>query len=142
MHIRKLKTSDIDQIVQLWYETSVQAHDFIPASYWMQNKTKMASEYLPQSQTYLAIIDDQIAGFVSMIDNYLAAIFIKTEMQRKGIGKRLIDYIKQQRNTIQLKVYRENSNSIDFYKSQGFVFLCESIDQPTGQIECLMEWKK
>ncbi|MCG8309607.1 MAG: hypothetical protein MI975_19590 [Cytophagales bacterium] len=55
MEIRKLETKDIEIVVELWYKTSVVAHDFIPANYWEKNKDAMASTYLPNSETYLAI---------------------------------------------------------------------------------------
>jgi len=108
-----LKSSDIDTVVELWYNTSIQAHNFISADYWKENKKAMA-------ETYLAIINDEIVGFVGMVDNFLAAIFVQSNMQGQGIGNNLLCYIKERRKIIQLKVYKKNSNSIHFYKKQGF----------------------
>ncbi|WP_282037367.1 GNAT family N-acetyltransferase [Saccharicrinis aurantiacus] len=142
MEIRELKNKDIDAVVELWYNVSIQAHSFIPNDYWEKNKEAMASQYLPGSECYLAIIEEKIVGFVAMVDNYLAAIFVQTNMQGSGIGKNLLDFIKSKRETIQLKVYKNNSTGIQFYKHQGFSILSESIEESTNEVEYHMEWKK
>jgi len=65
----------------------------------------MVEKYLPQSETYVAIKNQEMVGFISMVDNYLAALFVKTELQGKGIGTALLNFIKGNRNNIELKVF-------------------------------------
>ena len=142
MEIRKLKSNDIAVVVEIWFDISIQAHNFISPDYWKENKKDMAETYLPNSETYLAIINDEIVGFVAMVDNFLAALFVQTKMKGQGIGSNLLCYIKERRKTIQLKVYKNNSNSIQFYKKQGFDILSDEIDKNTNEIEYLMEWNK
>ena len=77
----------------------------------------MANTYLPDSETYLAVKDGDIAGFIAMVENHLAAIFVKTDLQGQGIGKTLLNYVKDKRETIQLKVYKKNTKSVEFYKT-------------------------
>lgn len=141
MKIRELRINDIDTVVELWYETSVVAHNFIPVAYWQENKKVMASNYLPNSETYLAVDDDRIYGFIAMVEDYLAAIFVSNEMQGNGIGKKLLNFIKEKRTTIQLRVYKKNSKSVAFYKSQDFSIISENRDEETGEAEFAMEWR-
>lgn len=77
-----------------------------------------------------------------MVNNLVAALFVQNNMQGQGIGKGLLNYIKDRRNTIQLKVYKKNSNSAHFYKRQRFSILSEETDYNTNEIEYLMEWNK
>lgn len=142
MEIKKLDKDHINMVVDLWYDVSVTAHSFIPAHYWKKNKSLMADKYLPNSETYIAINNNELTGFISMIDDYLAAIFIKNNMQNKGIGKSLLDYIKTKRQSIQLKVYKKNINSVSFYKKQGFRLESESFEKETGEWENYMVWEK
>ena len=142
MEIRKLENKDIPEVVELWYNTSIIAHDFISASYWKENKEAMAKEYLPNSETYVALTNYEIVGFIAIAENYLAALFVKSDRKRSGIGKQLLEFIKNQRETIQLKTYKKNSNSIQFYLSQGFRVLKEGIDKETNEQELSMEWNK
>jgi len=53
-----------------------------------------------------------------------------------------LNFVKGTRKTIQLKVYKKNTKTIDFYKSQGFEIMCENKEEETGEYECLMEWTK
>lgn len=104
MKVRKLSNqSEIKQIVEIWYEVSIKAHDFISKDYWKQNKEAMIKTYLPNSETYLAIIDDEIVWFVSIIDNFLAAIFVKTNRQGRWKGfKAISENIDENTNEIEL----------------------------------------
>ena len=47
MEIRKLASKNIETVVELWYNTSIIAHNFISEDYWKKNKEAMASKYLP-----------------------------------------------------------------------------------------------
>ncbi|WP_461643951.1 GNAT family N-acetyltransferase [Labilibaculum euxinus] len=142
MKIRKLETKNIETVVELWYQTSIIAHDFISASYWKKNKDAMASIYLPNSETYVAIEDENIIGFISMVENLLAAIFVDNELQGKGTGKKLLNFIKKRRIKIQLKAYMKNTKTVDFYKSQDFKTISKNKEKETGEYEYLMEWTK
>jgi putative acetyltransferase len=102
----------------------------------------MTSEYLPNSDTYLALEKGEIVGFVSMIENFLAAIFVDNKIQGKGIGKSLLDFVKSQKSTIQLKVYQKNTKAISFYRSQGFAIKSINNEKETTEKELLMEWAK
>jgi putative acetyltransferase len=140
--IRILEESDIPAVVELWYETSVLAHGFIPSSYWEKNQNAMATIHLPNSETYLAVERDEITGFLSMADNYLAAVFVRKKSQGSGIGKKLLTHVKKKRLTIDLKVYKKNVDSVGFYKNQGFKIVSESKEESTGEIEIAMKWNR
>jgi len=142
MEIRKLEDKEINKVVELWYQVSIQAHSFISSDYWKENREAMATQYLPSSESYIAVDKDKLMGFVSMIDTYLAAIFVQTDMQGQGIGKKLLNHVKKRNATIQLKVYKKNANSLQFYTRQGFKILSENTEESTNEMEYLMEWKK
>lgn len=142
MEIRNIEKKDVETVVELWYQTSIIAHDFIPESYWAKNKDAMASIYLPNSETYVAIEDEKIVGFISMAENLLAAIFIDNKIQGKGTGKKLLNFIKKRRVKIQLKAYKRNTKTVDFYTSQDFKIISENKEKETGEYEYLMEWIK
>lgn len=142
MEIRKLTSEDIEIVVDLWYTTSVVAHDFISDRYWKQNREAMATEYLPNSETYLALEKGEIVGFVAMVGDLLAAIFVDNTFQGKGVGKSLLNYVKEKRMAIELKVYEKNWKSVNFYKSQGFVVKSGNMEDVTDENELLMQWKR
>ena len=32
--IRELRKADVDKVADIWLDTNIRAHDFIPAQYW------------------------------------------------------------------------------------------------------------
>ena len=69
-------------------------------------------------------------------------IFVSDEMQSCGIGKLLLDYIKDKKVSLRLNVYQKNARAISFYQREGFIIQCEGLDEATGEKEYTMLWKR
>ena len=136
--IKKISSDEIDTVVDIWYKASIQAHGFIPNEYWEKNKISMKNEYIPMSETYVAMNEQEILGFISLLNEYLAALFVKPEIQGTGIGSLLINHGKSLQKNLQLKVYSKNKKSIQFYLNNNFSIISESTDETTGEKELLM----
>ncbi|PWA07625.1 GNAT family N-acetyltransferase [Pueribacillus theae] len=141
MNIRVNKKTEIKKLIEIWYEGSLIAHDFIDKDYWKSQRTEMNEKYLPMSETYVISNEKEVVGFISMVDDYLAALFIDVKHQGKGYGQKLLDFIKGRRGNIQLKVYKKNNKAVNFYLKNGFVIKEEILDEQTAEEEFLMGWK-
>lgn len=141
MNIREYKKAEIDTLVDIWYQSSLKAHDFIDKDYWKSKREEMKEKYLPMSENYVISNHAEIIGFISMVDNYLAALFIDAKYQGEGHGKELLNYMKKSRENIQLKVYKKNNKAVTFYLRNGFVIKEELLDEETSEKEFLMEWE-
>ncbi|MEN8416047.1 N-acetyltransferase [Acinetobacter radioresistens] len=142
INIRPASSDDFDKLVDIWFEASIRAHHFIPESYWEENKAEMQNNYLPRSEVYLAEDEQQIYGFIALVENEIAAIFVAPDQQGKGIGKLLISHAKNLRPQLVLNVYQDNKNSIAFYKSEGFEVVQESFETETQSKVFVMSWIK
>ncbi|KAA5531626.1 GNAT family N-acetyltransferase [Paenimyroides baculatum] len=140
--IREMKGEDVQLLADIWLRVSLKAHKFIPEEYWIENKYLMAEKYLPVSEVYVVEETDTILGFIALIGNHIASIFVDNEEQEKGIGSLLLNYAKELRTDLTLSVYQKNEKSVNFYKSKKFIILYETIDEPTGEKEFTMQWKK
>ncbi len=140
--IRPVNTTETDAIINIWVEASVIAHDFMDANYWQGKKEDMQHIYLPSATTYIYETSGKILGFISMINNYIAALFVSSEVKGKGIGKQLINFVKQQYETLELAVFKENKRSVEFYKKQGFQVILEGIEENTGHAELIMKFER
>ncbi|CAG9620383.1 N-acetyltransferase [Sutcliffiella rhizosphaerae] len=140
MKIEMLKQYEVDTITEIWYRGSVQSHSFIDSNYWLAQKQEMRDKYIPMAQSYVIYHENEVAGFVSMVDNYLAALFIDPVYQGNGYGRELLQFIKGKYSTISLKVYKENKSAIRFYEKNGFLIKETLLDENTGHGEYLMEW--
>ncbi len=139
--IRDFKKQDLDRIMDLWLDTNISAHSFIDSEYWESNYDTVKT-MMPNATIYLYEENDIIQGFVGLMDNYIAGIFVSRQVQSSGIGKKLLDYVKDKKATLSLNVYQENSRAVNFYLREGFVISNEQIDENTGKIELSMNWVK
>ena len=72
----------------------------------------------------------------------IEGVFVSDEMQSYGIGKLLLDYIKDKKVSLRLNVYQKNARAISFYQREGFIIQCEDLDEDTGEKEYTMLWKR
>ena len=138
--IRKLQKVDINRFSDIWLKTNLKAHFFIPEQYWISNY-EFVKEMLPQAEVYVYEDDKMIQGFIGVSDEYIEGIFVSDEMQSCGIGKMLLDYIKDKKDKLQLKVYQKNVRAMSFYQREGFTIQSEEMDEFTGEKEYVMNWE-
>lgn len=140
--IRALTPNDLDAVMQIWLDTNLQAHDFIPKAYWTDHY-EMVKQILPQAEVYMYENDatKQINGFIGLSEDYIEGIFVRAGAQSQGIGKQLLDYAKSVRSTLRLSVYQKNTRAIRFYQGEQFVIESESTDADTNQKEYVMIWE-
>lgn len=139
--IRKFEKNDINAIMQIWKNENIKAHQFILKTYW-ENNYQYVEEVLPKAEIYVYILKEKIVGFVGVNNNYIEGIFIDTNNQGKGIGRLLLNKVKENRNNLTLRVYKKNINAINFYQKNDFIIINENIDKNTDEIEYTMTWKK
>lgn len=139
--IRKLEKEDINKVIQLWLDVNTKAHNFISETYWVE-QFEAVKEILPQSEVYVYEKNGEILGFIGLNDNYIAGIFISIYSQSMGIGKQLLDYVKQIKVELSLNVYQKNERAVKFYQREKFIIRSESMDENTGEHEFLMLWQQ
>lgn len=141
--IRKFKEEDTTKVMAIWTKGNFEAHSFIDKDYWLLNYNKVKDEYLKKSETYVYTENNDIKGFISILNNeYIGALFIKNEYRRSGIGRKLINFVKEKYNKLTLNVYEKNINAILFYTKLGFINQKIQIDDKTNEKEYVMEWRK
>ena len=138
--IRELQKADINKVANIWLDTNITAHYFIPAQYW-QNNFELVKELLLQATVYVYEHNQVIQGFIGLNDEYVEGIFVSDEMQSRGIGKILLDYIKDKKDRLQLKVYQKNVRAMSFYQREGFTIQSEEMDEFTREKEYVMNWE-
>lgn len=141
--IRAFRENDLTAVMQIWLDTNMKAHKFIRKEYWINHYT-VVKGMLPQAEVYVYEEDDtqQIVGFIGLTNNYIAGIFIKEAAQSKGIGKQLLNYMKEMKSALSLNVYQKNTRAVSFYLREQFIIQSESIDENTNEKEFIMNWSQ
>ena len=139
--IRELQKTDIDTVSQIWLDANRDAHDFIPAEYW-ENNFLPVKKMLLQAEVYVYMDErkNRIEGFVGLDQEYIAGIFVRKEVRSEGIGKALLDFVKEKKQELTLNVYRKNERAVRFYEREGFQIIERVTDKNTAEKEYLMRW--
>ncbi|NBI63350.1 GNAT family N-acetyltransferase [Clostridiales bacterium] len=141
--IREFEENDLTAITQIWLDTNIKTHCFIPKEYWTDNH-EMVRSVLPQAEVYVHEDDatKRIDGFIGLSDGHIEGIFVREDVQSNGIGKQLLEYAKCVKSNLSLRVYQKNTRAIQFYQREQFVIQFENTDDNTNQKEYVMTWKK
>lgn len=139
--IRNAQTEDIDKIADIWLCTNIKSHSFIDVNYWKDN-LKFVKKMLPKSKIYVYEIEKNIKGFIGLDKDYIQGIFVVSDFQSQGYGKKLLDFVKQENEQLLLNVYKNNKRAIKFYEREDFKIIYELKDKVTNEIEYQMIWKK
>ena len=139
--IRELQKADLNKVAEIWLDTNLQAHYFIPAQYWKSN-FESVKELLPQVEVYVYENGQNIQGFIGLNGEYIEGIFVSGEIQSQGIGKLLLNFVKDRRSKLSLNVYQKNTQAIHFYQREGFTIQREGLDEATGEKDYVMIWRQ
>lgn len=141
--IRQMTKDDLTAVMEIWLQTNIQAHDFISQEYWTSNE-KMVREMIQEAEVYVYEdeLTKQILGFIGLTENDIEGIFVREEMQSKGIGKQLLHYVQNMKTVLDLSAYKKNVRAIHFYQREGFSVEIDGVDARTGQEEYVMLWRK
>ena len=145
--IRLARTDEYDAVANVWSRS------------WLSNGigspdgtalTRMMRARIPREidngwSLYVADDAGTIAAMLAfrLHDAYLDQLFIAPEYQRKGLGKRLLGFTRDNLpNEIWLRCVRENERAWRWYEREGFVFEKEQLDAGSGFTMKYYRWKK
>ena len=141
--IRKFEARDLAAVMQIWLHGNLDAHAFIPASFW-EAHFEMVRDRLPQAELYVHENEAprQIDGFIGLTENHIEGIFVAKAARSKGIGKALLEYAKSRKPCLTLSVYQKNQRALAFYRREQFTVQSEGIDEDTNEEEIQMLWTR
>lgn len=131
-YIRRYRETDQEVVLRIWYKESLDSHSFIPAKFWADHLESLKQKYLPEAETFVAERDDQILGFISLMGNYIGALFVDKLSQGQGIGNELVAFALKLKGNLFVDVYKQNNMARDFYVKNGFDEKREKIQPETG----------
>lgn len=139
--IREFEKEDLKKVAEIWLNSNITVHDFIKKDYWQNNFETVQLMFL-ETKIFVYEESSEIQGFIGLRGDYIEGIFVAEKMRSKGIGKKLLDFVKKDNLELTLKVYEKNERAIKFYQREGFKKVEEGIDTDTQEKEFKMKWKK
>ncbi len=137
--IRSYKKEDLPELLDAWYTASLVVHPFLTEEFFEQERKDIQEIYMPKAETYVYELDGQVVGYIALLGNEVGAIFVHSDFQGKGIGKKLMDYAKNIREYLVLDVFKKNKIGRAFYDKYGFKQIDEHIHEETGNVLLRLE---
>ncbi|RED51293.1 putative acetyltransferase [Aestuariispira insulae] len=139
--IRKYRTTDTDAIVRAYYNASKLAHPFLTEEFLQKVMCDIPELYLPNTETWIAEEEGAVAGFLSLMGNEVAALFLEPDYHGKGIGRALMDKAVLEKGDLEVVVFKENAIGRAFYDRYGFKKIDEFPFEETGDLCFRMAFK-
>ena len=133
--IRKYKPEDCEEVLEVWYAASQVAHPFVSEEFLADEREQIRKNHLPKAETWVSEHEEAVAGFIALMGNEVGAIFVKPELQGRGIGRALMDHAASSRDSLFLDVFKQNSIGRRFYDRYGFRFQREHVHEQTGYLQ-------
>ncbi|WP_412467631.1 GNAT family N-acetyltransferase [Pedobacter sp. KLB.chiD] len=112
---------DYEKLIEVW-EGSVRAtHHFLSEQDIVGYRWLILYEYFDQVKLYNIKVEGEIMGFIGINGKSIQMLFIHPDARGKGLGKRLIDFAKQEHDVNIVDVNEQNKQAVGFYQKLGFV---------------------
>jgi putative acetyltransferase len=131
--IRQYMSSDLSAVLSAWETATRLAHSFMTDEFIAQERINVAEVYMPNTETWVAVVKGEVVGFIALMGSEVGAIFLQPEYHGRRIGKALMDKAQELHGDLEVVVAKENPIGRKFYSQYGFHFLEEIFHEPTGQ---------
>lgn len=90
--LTKISIQQLDQILDIWLNSNIEAHNFISRNYWVTNYDFVRTT-LPKAEIYVSFQNNEITGFLGLYKNYIDSIIVE-KTHNRGIGRKLLAQVK------------------------------------------------
>jgi len=132
-HIRPYLDKDLEELLLAWENSSKIAHPFLKSDFLVQERKNIPELYLPNADTWVTDVDNQVVGFIALIGNEVGAIFLQPEHQGKKMGKLMMDKAQELHGDLEVEVFEKNLIGRNFYSQYGFKQIEEKVHEQTGE---------
>ena len=141
---RPAEPEETELLVRIQSSVEREAQQFLPASYFAEKAETVRDEiqtgdiYVIGGETDGA---ENVLGFIGLQDDCIAGFFIDRAFQSQGLGKRLLDFVKERYGSLKLDVFAKNEGAVRFYTREGFTIQSSATDPETGEQVYTMAWE-
>lgn len=132
--IAPLSPNQLDHVMDIWLSSNLEAHSFIDPNYWKKQVPEVKAA-IKDAEVY-CFNDPDVVSFIGLGHDYIAGLFVDKNHRGQGIGKQLLDFVKENHDRLSLDAYIKNQGAVNFYQRNGFIIVSQTKD------EVHMEWTR
>ena len=106
-------------------------------------KNYFVTQVLPRNSVRMAMLEEQLVGFIAASRESIAQLYVRIGFQRRGIGRRMLAWAKEQSGgSLWLYTFARNQGAQRFYEREGFRIVARGFE-PMWQLEDIKyEWTR
>jgi putative acetyltransferase len=131
--IRKYTDNDLDEVLSAWENASRLAHPFLTNKLMETTRKNIPVVLLPKTDTWVYEREGVVVGFISLIGNEVAALFVQPAFHGTGAGRALVDKARELHGDLEVEVFEINTIGLQFYLKYGFVPFLEKNHEITNK---------
>jgi putative acetyltransferase len=131
--IRKYRNSDLEELLSSWENASKLAHPFLTNDLLESTRKNIPVVLLPKADTWVYEREGVVVGFISLVGNEVAALFVQPAFHGTGAGRALVDKARELHGDLEVEVFEVNSIGLQFYLKYGFVPFLEKNHEITNK---------
>lgn len=133
--IREFETEDKEQALDAWEKAAREAYTFFDESFFKKERKTLSDANFDVTEKWAYEADGKVVGFVAMIENEVGGIFVDPAYQGRGIGRALMDKVRETREFLELSVFEKNKIGRRFYDRYGFKHVGDVMNEEFGEME-------
>ncbi len=115
-----LGPGEYPRLVQVWRSAVDATHQFLAEKHRDEIESRLASDYLPQVDLYVAELGGLPVGFAGVSGESLEMLFVDACRRGRAIGTALLSFVVAERGVRTVDVNEQNAQAVEFYRRRGF----------------------
>jgi ribosomal protein S18 acetylase RimI-like enzyme len=143
LSIRPYEDSDLERVIEVWLRGWESARLGIHNPHDAERLRSIIPTWIEGGVlAYVAVVGASVVGFVMLRGEELGQLYVDPDYQRKGIGRKLVEFTKQISATgFSLTAIATSYDAIRFYQREGLHRTGMEIDCGSGIEVVRYEWK-
>lgn len=109
------------RLVAIWRSAVDATHDFLADEHRDDIEARLASDYFPQVELWVADRDGVTVGFAGVAGSNLEMLFVHADERGHGVGAALLEHVVARCGARSVDVNEQNARAAGFYRRHGFV---------------------
>lgn len=143
--IRPATREDMPQVARVFRASYSQALPYLPTLHTPQEDlSHFSNELFLENIVFVAETSPaRIVGFIAFDREFVNQLYLLPEVQRHGIGSRLLELAKEQVTSLKLWTFQKNANALHFYEKHGFQTIrrTDGAANEEKEPDVLLEWQ-
>lgn len=148
-NIREMNEKDLGRISEIWVTEVKRAHLLICDKFWDSRLSAFIKEtQQDETERYVWEEKEFVVGFITAKKDknsdtkaYITELYVDSQYQGKGIGKKLLKELKDKYSELTLSVYKQNTKAFDWYTKRDFKVTTVRSCPATEFLKFDMIWK-